>query len=394
MSRPLVREDSPASSIGNSSSGFPLTPRTGSEIGVNSTLSTSSGSSGNPPPRRPNQPTAVATKRNSVTFNDTVEILSNRPSHRREASGASDRSSGKRTDPTTEQRNERRRSEAKAAIELGKVVNGPPPVVDLDDDPQTQTPMTVKPQDWSQWQNMLQTQQQMQAMSMGLGPSTPGGMPGFNMGMPNTGFNPMMGMNMNMGNMMPSTPMFNPMMQTGLNGFPMPTMPTMGPMSPMMGMDPSMMVAHQQAMMVAKQAYQMAVAQQAMLAAGEEWERSSNMGGYSTMGSPAPSLFGMPTGSVYGGSTLGVGQMGLGSGGSVWGGSVYGGGFGAPSPQQRHLSPNLGPSFPSTGSEMEQGGRREPRKRAMTGPSSSLPPAHLRGAGAPPMPPPSSWKPN
>jgi len=69
--------------------------------------------------------------------------------------------------------------------------------------------------------------------------------------------------------------------------------------------DPAFLAAHQQAMMVAKQAYQMAVAQQAMAAAGDEWERSSNMGGFGG-------------GSVYGG------------GGSVYGGSQMGSSMGTP----------------------------------------------------------------
>ncbi len=46
-----------------------------------------------------------------------------------------------------------------------------------------------------------------------------------------------------------------------------------------MNMDPALVHAHYQAMLFAKQAYQLTVAQQAMEAAGEEWERSSNMGG-------------------------------------------------------------------------------------------------------------------
>ncbi|KAG8830986.1 hypothetical protein FRC17_003941 [Serendipita sp. 399] len=385
--RPFLREDSPASSVGNSSTGTPLTPRTGSEIGistVNSVLSLSSGSSSNSG-RKPRPTSGI--KRHSVTFDTNVVVVPNKSSHRREASGASDTSVGKRADPVTEQRNERRRSEAKAAIELGKVVNGPPPV-DLDDEPPSQAPNPMQRQDWGQWQAMLQSQQ-MQPMAMGAVTPIPTGMTGFNMGMGNMGFNPMMGMNTP--SMMPPSPMFHPMMPTG---FSTPPIPAMSPMPPMMGMDPSMMMAHQQAMMAAKQAYQLAVAQQAMLAAGEEWERSSNMGGFSNMGSPAPSVFGMPTGSIYGGSTLGVGSMGFGSGGSVWGGSVYGGGFGPSPQQQRQMLPNPGFGFPSTGPDSDPGARKEPRKRAMTGPSSTLPPAHLRGAGAPPMPPPSSWKPN
>jgi serine/arginine repetitive matrix protein 2 len=69
--------------------------------------------------------------------------------------------------------------------------------------------------------------------------------------------------------------------------------------------DPTMLMAHQQAMMYAKQAYQMAVAQQAIAAAGEEWERGSSMG------------FG--GGSVYGGGSSG--SMLNGMGGQGWSGS-------------------------------------------------------------------------
>jgi hypothetical protein len=240
-------------------------------------------------------------------------------------------------------------------------------------------------------QSMAQTQQ-MQAMGMGMGmgmgPTTPG-MQQFNM---NPGvYNPMMNMNMPM---MQGNPMFNPMMANAMGmptGFSLPPVPPMPNM--MMGMDPSMMAAHQQAMMMAKQAYQMAVAQQAIAAAGEEWERSSNMGGFSGMSSRPPTLFGMPTGSVYGGSTLGFPNMGA---GSVWGGSVYGEPFG-PSQQQQIRTHNTGGQPFPTGFAPEAGfgnDAPQPRKRTMTAPSSALPPAHLRGAGAPPLPPPSSWKPS
>ena len=73
--------------------------------------------------------------------------------------------------------------------------------------------------------------------------------------------------------------------------------------------DPNFLAAHQHAMMYAKQAYQMAVARQAMAAAGDEWERSSSIGGYggssvigasssSTMMSPQFGM--MPMGQIYG----------------------------------------------------------------------------------------------
>jgi serine/arginine repetitive matrix protein 2 len=73
--------------------------------------------------------------------------------------------------------------------------------------------------------------------------------------------------------------------------------------------DPNFLAAHQHAMMYAKQAYQMAVARQAMAAAGDEWERSSSVGGYgggsmvSTSSSPAmlsPQFGMMPMAQGYG----------------------------------------------------------------------------------------------
>ena len=76
--------------------------------------------------------------------------------------------------------------------------------------------------------------------------------------------------------------------------------------------DPNFLAAHQHAMMYAKQAYQMAVAQQAMAAAGDEWERSSSVGGYggtSMIGASSSSAmisphFGMmPMGQGYGWSS-------------------------------------------------------------------------------------------
>ena len=197
-------------------------------------------------------------------------------------------------------------------------------------------------------------------------------------------------------NVMPPTPVglgqfnFNNPMMHGLHmgGLGMPNfglqMPQMPPMPAMNGgMDP-MMLAHQQALLMAKQAYQFAVAQQAMQAAGDEWERASNMGGYSSPFPAAPA-------SMYAGSVFGM------PAGSVWGGgSAYARGPGS----------TLGYSFPMAGSEA--GGStalptgknasgpgpqpQQTRQRTKTAPSSSQPPAHLRGAGAPPLPPPSSWK--
>ena len=199
-------------------------------------------------------------------------------------------------------------------------------------------------------------------------------------------------------NVMPPTPVglgqfnfSNPMMH-GLNmggmgmpnfGLPMPQMPQIPPIPPMNGaMGQGMMMAHQQAMLMAKQAYQFAVAQQAMQAAGDEWERASHVGGYSSPFAAAPA-------SIYAGSAMGVPS------GNMWGGgSAYAGGPGS----------TLGYAFPMAGSEIggptavptgrspSGPGPQQTRSRTKTAPSSSQPPAHLRGAGAPPLPPPSSWK--
>jgi len=156
-----------------------------------------------------------------------------------------------------------------------------------------------------------------------------------------------------------------------------PPMPSMNS-----AMGPGMVMAHQQAMFMAKQAYQFAVAQQAMQAAGDEWERASHVGGYSSPFPAAPA-------SIYAGSVLGAPP------GSIWGGgSAYAGGPGS----------TLGYSFPMAGSEIggptgrgASGPGPQPqqtRPRTKTAPSSPQPPAHLRGAGAPPLPPPSSWMPS
>ena len=222
--------------------------------------------------------------------------------------------------------------------------------------------------------DMMQEQQFLQSSQM---QPLLGAMPGLNMMRPSPSFG-----QFNFGNSMMNG------MNMGIPNFGM-HMPQIPPAPAMNGvMDPSMMMAHQahqQAMLMAKQAYQLAVAQQAIQAAGDEWERASNVGGYSSPFPTAPA-------SLYAGSVLGVPS------GSVWGGgSAYARGPGS----------NLGYSFPPmAGSEIggptaAPGGRsaygpgpqpQQPRPRTKTAPSSSQPPAHLRGAGAPPLPPPSSWK--
>ncbi|EAU92436.2 hypothetical protein CC1G_00655 [Coprinopsis cinerea okayama7 len=294
-SRPFaVRRDSPASSTGDSSSGrAPLTPRDGSDIGINtrskdSALKTDSVQqySGGASGLGMSAKTKQKLKRRSVSFDDEprdlVEFRSSRAS--RDLTKLTGGDSGKAKEKERrsvevemeERRKERRREEAKAAIELGEVVNGRGPILDDDDD----LPMNPR----------MST---MNPMMMGMQPQI--GFPGV------PGGGATWGMNMNMN--------LNMAMQHG-------PMPSPGMLSPAQFMlpqpasnDPAFLAAHQQAMMIAKQAYQMAVAQQAMAAAADEWERSSNMGGFG--------------GSVYGG----VG----GSGGSVGPGSMitpYGMGMG------------------------------------------------------------------
>lgn len=126
LSRPLIRDDSPVSSIGNSSVGsgrYPQTPRSGSDaglnvaVGSNSTITTSSGSS----VKNSNG------KRNSVTFDDTVSFAPEKVSHRRSGNGVSERSVGHNRatslDDEEALRNERRRSEAKNAVEVSCLIS-------------------------------------------------------------------------------------------------------------------------------------------------------------------------------------------------------------------------------------------------------------------------------
>jgi hypothetical protein len=235
---------------------------------------------------------------------------------------------------------------------------------------------------WNAWQNAWQNQQ-MQAMGMNLGPTTPGmSQLQMNMGM----FNPLMSQ-MNIGGMMLPHQMYNPMLHAGMGmpmGFNLPPVPSMSNMMmgmdpsmmvtdpSMVGMDPSMMAAHRQAMAMAKQAYQMAIAQQAIAAAGDEWERSNNMG-YN--GVPrAPTMHGTPPGNAYGGgSPLGLERQ---AGGSTLGGSVYGDGFGPA--QYQHDRRQMAAMGGRYDFSMEDANSRAQGRK------------HLRGDGAPSMPPPSS----
>ncbi|GJE89642.1 hypothetical protein PsYK624_057460 [Phanerochaete sordida] len=253
------RGNSPASSTGDSSSGrTPLTPADGSDLGVRQNRSAVGARKGHR--RGP-----------SVTFEDE-DNERGRP--------------GAKTANDEERRKERRRSEAKAAIELGKVVNGK---ITLEDDDEEDMPL-----------NSLGPRMSMAA-------------------------NPMM-------NFTPPTPV------TPWGGSP--------GASPMMGAppflmqppnaDPRFLAAHQHAMMVAKQAYQMAVAQQAMAAANEEWERGSsvsafgggmnmNMGmGMGGMPGMAPMAgMGMP-GMMPGGYGMGFNPMMFSSAQTMYAGSTAG----------------------------------------------------------------------
>ncbi|TFK70078.1 hypothetical protein BDN72DRAFT_896768 [Pluteus cervinus] len=285
-----VRRNSPASSTGDSSSGrgAPMTPRDGSDIG--SASGSASVSTRQERETRSNLKGANAkkeewsggvsglglsgvkgrNKRRSVSFEDDLQ-------QELDAVGGAD---GVVSDSEARRR-ERRRSEAKAAIELGNVINGRGPIMDDDDE------------------DDLPVNQARQARMGGVNPMMGMGMQGMQMGMP-------MGMNMNMN-------MGMPMMSSPGAGWNQQPMLSPAQFMPPQPTDPTLYMAHQQAMMFAKQAYQMAVAQQAMAAAADEWERGSTMGG-SVYGG------GGGGGSVYGG---GMGMNGMRMGGSPgWSGSV------------------------------------------------------------------------
>lgn len=352
-----------ASSPGGSSNGdsygsstrLPLTPRDGSELG------TASGSSQLSGKKEGAQPTASAMagkkphhgRKSSVTFEELAD--------------ASERKSSEE-----EKRKERRREEAKAAIQMGKVINGPPP--QLSDD-----------------ETDLYTVQQSRLAGMPNLGANGAGVPGMNMG-----WDPQMFMMMQaqQAQMMAAA--------MGMNN---------------MGNDPNYMNAHQQAILFAKQAYQLAVAQQAMDAAGEEWERASNvngpaggsvsgasmLGGAGGLGGGMPPFMGMGTPGMMGmpmGMGMGMPMMNMGMGmgmpgmlfppapssayGGSTAGSVYGGGS------------RIRQNFPSSQSVMgdptpsEAARPRKPRNRTVTAPSNApLPPQHSSRM----PPPPSSWKP-
>ncbi|KAJ3794227.1 hypothetical protein GGU11DRAFT_845778 [Lentinula aff. detonsa] len=393
-SKPFASQ-SPASSTGDSSSGrgAPITPRDGSDIGngMSHTVSKEeqwgSGVSG----------LGFGTKhgrKRSIAFDDEAG---------NEGSG---KNKSKETPEGEEaRRRERRRSEARAAIELGNTINGPGPI--LDDSEDAGLPIqTAGPR--------------MNGMSPMMMNGPVPGMPG--MLSPQMTGNPMWGWS-------PMSPMPQiapgPMLSPAQFMVPPPT-------------DPAFFAAHQQAMMYAKQAYQMAVAQQAMAAAAEEWERGSAVGGFSSSqsmyGMPpstAPSMMGSPygMGGVNGwstGSTIfppsgsrstmyGSGAMSEYGGGGRGGGwnssrSVYGESFGPSSPAPRGPgAANIGrlssytresghyppmPPMPPQGNNKNMASRQSanPRARTVSQPAN---PVKNRNAGSPARKvPPSSWKTN
>lgn len=295
-----VRRDSPASSTGGSSSGrAPLTPRDGSDIGVGDSSRTkesggkkkeewSSGVSGLG---------AASTKsggrygkRRSVSFDDDVkdeDFLGVGLGGRKSKEVLSD-------DPEARRR-ERRRSEAKAAIELGNVINGPGPVVSDDEDD-------------------LPINQTLNARISAVNPMMPMGNMNNTLQVPFTGppgAPPVWGGNMPMWPQQRTSQMISP------HQF----------MVPAPG-DPNLIAAHQQAMMFAKQAYQMAVAQQALAAASDEWDRNSVMGG-SVYGGPTSNAPVMMGPSPYGMMNMGgMGNMNWSTGSMIYPNtppSVYGG---------------------------------------------------------------------
>lgn len=249
-------------------------------------------------------------------------------------------------------------------LQLGRVVNGPPPVDDDD---------------------------------IGLDAGAQVAWPQFGMQMPMT---------------MPMQPMFN--MSGGMAGMGMNPQMQMPFSTPMPNGDPALLAAHQQAMAVAKHAFQCAVAQQALAAANEEWERNSTMtgfmppgGGYmnmrgSMMFPPAP--MSMYAGNAGGGSLIN-GFGGLGGGGSIggpgpWAGtrSVYGDSFGPATPTAMRLStysstdltafnPALAGAGGGPGGFVQGGlspGQQRPgmRQRTKTAPSSQTSPVQA----TPPVP--------
>ncbi|KAL0951992.1 hypothetical protein HGRIS_008646 [Hohenbuehelia grisea] len=366
------RGESPASSTGDSSSGrAPLTPMDGSEVGSTSAsastradrrgeseVTRNSGVSG----LRMGPKGKATAKRRSVTFEDPEEIGT------KEKGRVS-------LEEEEARRKERRRSEAKAAIELGNVINGRGPIMDDEDDEDDENqPIN---QAYGGRMGMMKNM-------MGMGP-TPMSMP---MGSPG-GWNVMGGWPQAPSAMLPSQFMMPP--------------------PPPPGADANFLAAHQQAMLIAKQAYQMAVAQQAMAAAADEWERGSAYGGGggSVYGGGSPSVgygMGMPGGWQQGGMMFppsprsmygGVAQSEYGGGSTMGGGwgtrSVYGETFG-PAANNR-ASRNVPKS--SHGHSASQGNPLSPRDNPGSPGTRSRTTSQPTSPGRPGVrraPPPSSWK--
>ncbi|KZV93721.1 hypothetical protein EXIGLDRAFT_835540 [Exidia glandulosa HHB12029] len=415
---PFVRGESPASSTGSGSSrAQPVTPRDGSDLGSsrggraqdsagNSVVTDTSSGAGNEKPRRLD----AHGRRFSVSFLDEPAEERGR-SGAPSASGAKESPSAKKGDTRRKEnlsqddaRKERRRNEAKAAIDLGNVIHGPAPVLDDED-----------------------TQPGMNPAAMGMGMN-------FNPSMYPPGSFPWAGAAAAaQGPSFPGQPMFAP----GVALTPGFLMPANTPM------DPAFMAAHQQAMLAAKQAYQIAVAQQALAAAGEEWERSSNTGGWGGggampmggmgmqmqmpqmpnmgmgMGMGMP-MMGMPSmmfpaapASVYGGGSPGSVYGGGGGRPQMWAGtgSVYGESFGpsttnAADRRRSSVPAPPGVAFPSSSShgrldqlkeqQQQPASSGQPRQRTRTAPSSAPPPLLSFAPTMPgaPRTPPSSWRTN
>ncbi|KAJ6473758.1 hypothetical protein C8R45DRAFT_1103442 [Mycena sanguinolenta] len=216
---PPMQRNSPASSTGDSSGPWPLTPRDGSDIGGVKGERACGGREdvekwSGLVPRKPTH------QWRSVSFDFDDDVVGDGKAK------AKARAQPQETALQEERRKERRRREARAVIELVDVtvIDGPGPVPEDDKADSNNIPMS---QPWMKGNPMAMT----------------------------------MGMNMSMGNgARPNA---------------------LGPAQLIVPppADASFYAAHQQAMISAKHAYQMAVAQQAMAAAGEEWARGSSFGG-------------------------------------------------------------------------------------------------------------------
>ncbi|KAI3619298.1 hypothetical protein WG66_012875 [Moniliophthora roreri] len=388
---------SPASSTGDSSSGrAPITPRDGSDIGVGrkgmqykdgggSSLGGSTSGASEHQPQHKKEWSGGASglglggrhghaRKRSVTFEEDE----------------TGKGKSKDKEDNESKRKERQRSEAKAAIELGNVINGRGPIVDDDDD---DLPISQHPN---------ARMNAVNPMMMPGGQMFPGPFGPTPTGWPTTGW--------------PSPQGTGPQMQL--------LSPTQFMVPP--PTDPSFFTAHQQAMMYAKQAYQLAVAQQAMAAAAEEWERGSAVGFSSSQ-----SMYGGPTApmSMYGGMGGGNGwstgsvifpspgprtsMFGISGARSDYGGPTSGsGGWGSSqsvyAPSQSQERARTQSQFASSRTSFMEGGRQfvpppipqqkipssssrgNPRSRTVSQPAN---PSPSRGAGGQrKAQPPSSWK--